>query len=119
MQDNKTISGIIAATHTLASGPSISFSNRVIELYKSFESEEHYDVDDISTLVCEVLVTELDETMDTTTPEHTQDIRSCRMIYDIFNICKQHVRRSYLYEFAKEAHQAEAKRSMDRLSYLK
>ena len=114
-----TISGIVKSIQPEITATPIALNDRIIGLYNTFSlSEEHYDTDDIATLVCEVLLTELDENMSLDLPEHTREMRGCRLIYDIFAVCKDHVRNQNLAAFAKKAYHAEATRSMDRLSYL-
>ena len=61
--DNNTISGIVGNI----TEPTKTKTNRtlsqpeIIDMYESFEAEGLYDVDDISTRICEVLVTEMEE----------------------------------------------------------
>ena len=81
--DNNTISGIIGIPEP---EPELSFQERVITLYNSIVSEEHYDTDDIATMICEKMLGK----------NKTEEIKSeqhmFRLIHDIFEICLNHVR---------------------------
>lgn len=58
----------------------------IINMYKEIESEEHYDSDDISTIICERIVNK---------EEMSGNEEYFRFIYDIFDICKKYVKSTY------------------------
>ena len=106
-----TISGIVGDIEecTVTNPKTVWSAQEIIDMYEEIESEEHYDVNDISTMICRRIMTG---------PQQSTE-SMCVMIYNIFDICKTHIRGQELAAFAKEGLDAAAKRSMDRLNYLK
>jgi hypothetical protein len=55
----------------------------IIDMYKEIESEEHYDSDDISTIICDKIIVKEDM---------FSNEEYYRFIFDIFDICKKYVK---------------------------
>jgi len=54
----------------------------IVNMYNEIESEEHYDSDDISTMICEQVIIK---------GNMSGNQEYFRFIYDIFDICKNHI----------------------------
>ena len=106
---NNTISDIIntVIAQNISTEPT-KFEEKIIEMYNDTVSEEMYDTDEICTKICENYFNELDDCPD--------DVLACRLIYDIFNTCKNHVARINAEYDLKIAIEKRAHQSMD---YLK
>ena len=58
----------------------------IVGMYNEIESEEHYDSDDISTIICNRIIVR--ENM-------SGDEEYYRFIYDVFDVCRKHVDSTY------------------------
>ena len=109
---NNTISSIMKDA-TPINNVTKSYEDKITNMFDDMLSETLYDIDEISTRICETLMREAYPKNDV--PENT----GCRMIYDVFYICKSHVAKLNAEHDLMLACNASAQRSADRLNYLK
>jgi len=61
-------------------------ANDIINLFKEIQSEEHYDGDDIATIICNKIIDK---------NKMSGDQEYFRFIYDVFDICKEYIKSTY------------------------
>ena len=111
MQSN-TISDIIAAnTANLPEkdDTTLTFEKKIIGWYDETISEKMYDTDEICTKLC-------GRFFDDEYEDDPSDVEACRIIYDIFYICKKHVATINFEHDLRVAHELEGQRIKNRMS---
>jgi len=66
-------------------------TNEITSMYDTIQSEINYDVN----VICTIIVDKVLQDYKNEYNKELHPVALCTLIYDIFDVCKEHVRKSY------------------------